>query len=97
MTCGILLTACLPGAGTLSAPGPVTALDLRTDSRTEPAGLETHHLRFSWCLEHAVRQSAWQVQVAEAENDVRAGQPALWDSGRSGECPQRTKNIGVGK
>jgi alpha-L-rhamnosidase len=85
--CQILALACLFATVALFAQtqsaktAPVAAVDLRTDTRVNPLGLAPQHLRFSWRIENAAGQTAWQVQVADSEKALLGNQPGLWDSG----------------
>jgi alpha-L-rhamnosidase len=62
--------------------GTLRALDLRTDTRVNPLGLEPHHLRFGWRLRDGDFQAAWQAQAASDPKLLTAGRPDLWDSGK---------------
>lgn len=56
------------------------ALNLRTNLRIEPLGVDTPHPEFDWQLPaSAVRQVAYQVQVSPSEGFEAT---VLWDSGR---------------
>jgi len=72
------------------------AVDLRTDTRVNPIGLEASHLQFSWRLQSIPHQSAWQLQVAGAEDLLAQGKPDLWDSGwREGDQTHRIRYEGT--
>ncbi|MBI2425526.1 MAG: family 78 glycoside hydrolase catalytic domain [Candidatus Hydrogenedentes bacterium] len=58
---------------------------LRTEGSTHPHGLSQPQPRLSWGLatrDPAQRQTAYQIQVAASERDLREGAPLLWDSGK---------------
>lgn len=66
----------------MTAPAP---LDLRTDTRTEPVGLDEPHPELAWRLPAGSTsgQVAWQVQVTTG--GFSRGRPAgevVWDSGK---------------
>jgi alpha-L-rhamnosidase len=83
----ILLLVLLPVIDLEAASG---AIDLRTDTRVNPIGLESRHLQFSWRLRDMERQGAWHVQVAGSEKLLTDGAPDLWDSGwREGDRAHR--------
>lgn len=78
VVCGILIL--VPTA--LRAQGPTR---LQVDNLTTPFGIDEPAPSFSWQLAdpmHGARQTAYQVQVAESEADLRAGRAGVWDSGR---------------
>jgi len=56
-------------------------VNLKTDSRVRPIGLEAKHLRFSWELAHPGLQTAWHIQVAKSELDAVKNEWTHWDSG----------------
>lgn len=61
-------------------PTPLAPIDLHTEYRTDPLGIDVRTPRFGWALTgggRGARQSAWQVQVGSAP-----GAADLWDSGR---------------
>ena len=70
-----------PAKSGVAAVGPcsVYPVDLKTEYRIHPLGIDTPHPRFSWKLRptdpmaHGQRQTAWQIAVAESEADLRAG------------------------
>jgi alpha-L-rhamnosidase len=58
---------------------------LRCEHRHDPLGLDAVRPRLSWILESEERgqtQSAYQVLVAGSEEDLRAEENLLWDSGK---------------
>lgn len=72
----VLLTA-----SSLSA----TPLDLRIDYRKNPLGIDDPTPRFSWrsdSSERNWRQSAYQIIVATAPENLRSGTADVWDSGK---------------
>ena len=91
-----LLACCLAGAATpaghgvrvqsrAGAPPRVTVTVLRTEYKENPLGIDVRQPRLGWLLHsdaRGVRQSAYQVRVARAQADLRAGRQLLWDSGR---------------
>jgi alpha-L-rhamnosidase len=82
------------GAFDLRAQAPTTVAALRTEYKQNPLGIDARQPRLAWQLRserRAVRQTAYQVRVAEALADLRAGRRLTWDSGRveSGESVHR--------
>ncbi|MGZ0709317.1 family 78 glycoside hydrolase catalytic domain [Coraliomargarita sp. W4R53] len=59
----------------------VSVIDLKTDSRVNPIGLEPMHLRYSWKIKGNVLQTARQIQVASSPERLKEGKSDLWDSG----------------
>ena len=60
-------------------------VNLRTEYKSNPLGIDARAPRLSWQLASASRgvmQSAYQVRVAATERDLRAGSKLVWDSGR---------------
>ena len=58
---------------------------LRCEHRRDPLGIDAVRPRLSWLLESEERgqtQSAYQVLVAGSEEDLRAEENLLWDSGK---------------
>jgi alpha-L-rhamnosidase len=72
----------------------VSVFKLRTEYKENPLGIDSPKPRLSWQIYgegRGVEQSAYQVRVAGSEQDLRAGKPLIWDSGRvnSDESVQR--------
>src|SRR5260370_1672935 len=64
---------------------PVKVLALRTEYKENPLGIDSRQPRLSWQLQgegRGIEQSAYQVRVAQSEQELRAGRPLIWDSGR---------------
>lgn len=60
-------------------------VNLRTEYKSNPLGIDARSPRLSWQLassSRGVMQSAYQVRVAATERDLRAGSKLVWDSGR---------------
>ena len=60
-------------------------MGLMTENVTGPVGVQLAAVRLSWRLETARRgtmQSAYQIQVASSDGNLKAGKFDLWDSGR---------------
>ena len=61
--------------------------DLRCEDLTEPLGIDSASPHFSWKIRalptdrQAVRQTAWQIQVASSLSLLKDGKADLWDSG----------------
>ena len=77
----------------LSAILPVTAglrpVELRTEYRVNPQGIDVPDPRFSWILEtddptvRGLAQSAYQILAASSAEMLDAGHGDLWDSGKT--------------
>lgn len=55
------------------------------ESRTNPIGIDAEHPRFSWQIttaEKNVLQNAFQIMVAETQEELKSGKNLLWDSGK---------------
>ncbi len=71
-------------ARSLAAP-PLTPVDLRCEYRTNPQGIEATQPRLTWELKGNKRgqlQTAYQILVAESQQDLDAEQNLCWDSGK---------------
>jgi alpha-L-rhamnosidase len=58
---------------------------LRTEYKENPLGIDAARPRLSWQIRSDARgvvQSAYQIQVARSERDLRSGRDLVWDSGR---------------
>ena len=94
---GLVATAPLHGEQR-AAPSPgagdgVEVVDLRTEYKVNPVGIDVVTPRLAWRLQatrRAVAQSAYEIRVAAAERDLTGRRP-LWNSGRvaSGDSVQR--------
>lgn len=76
---GLLLASMLLSTSISAAPPSV--VNLRTEYKVNPVGIDIRQPRLSWQLassERGVLQTAYQIQVAEDE----AFKSILWDSGR---------------
>ena len=85
-----LLGAAMPGLAAASRPPYAHLLSpsaLRCDNQSEPLAVAEAKPRFSWKLKasspalHAVKQTAYQIQVADSDHDSSAAGAVLWDSG----------------
>ena len=73
----------------LTSAGPMadglTVVNLRTEYKENPLGLDVLKPRLSWHLQsdrRGVLQTAYQLQVALNETDLTAGRNLLWDSNK---------------
>ena len=60
-------------------------LDLVTEYKTDPIGIDVKQPRLSWKIstnERGWRQSAYQMQVAASADDLRGSRAIIWDSGK---------------
>lgn len=76
-----------PSAATSAAASssPLQLIDLRTEYKPNPLGIDSVAPRLSWRLQgngRGIAQTAFQVYVAESDAALRAGKPLIWDSGR---------------
>jgi len=70
---------------TQPASPAVTVGSLRTEHKENPLGIDVRAPLLGWQLRsgaRGVRQTAYQVRVAQSEADLRAGRRLTWDSGR---------------
>jgi alpha-L-rhamnosidase len=68
-----------------ASPGTPKLAGLRTEYLVNPLGSDVRKPRLSWVIQSETRgfvQSAYQIQVARNERDLRAGSKLLWDSGK---------------
>lgn len=76
----LLLVGCkFPGAGSLEITEPTVEM------QKNPEGVSELNPRFSWQLnsdKQDVMQTAYQIEVAASEKDLKAGSALLWNSGR---------------
>ncbi|GIK74575.1 MAG: alpha-L-rhamnosidase [Chloroflexota bacterium] len=66
-------------------PAPISIQHLRTEYLENPLGIDARRLRLEWRIEADARgvvQSAYQVQVADALNNLTQGENLLWDTGK---------------
>ena len=71
--------------GGVPAASAMTVINLRTEYKENPVGIDARKPRLSWQLQSKARnvaQSAYQVRVAATERNLRAGRYLIWDSGR---------------
>ena len=80
-TAGLLAAPYVNSSLAVSSLSLIKVLDLQTDRRINPMGLEEHHLAFSWRIEHEDFQSGWQIQVASTLHNLESSLGDLWDSG----------------
>ncbi len=60
------------------------AVELKTEYKKNPLGMDNPKPRFSWQLEATARglkQMAYHLRVAKSERDLEAGKNLTWDSG----------------
>jgi alpha-L-rhamnosidase len=80
-------------AASAAAGDSVDVVDLRTEYKVNPVGIDVMTPRFGWRLQatrRAVSQSAYEIRVAAAQGELTGNRP-LWNSGRvaSGDSVQR--------
>lgn len=64
---------------------PVRLKNLRVEYKENPLGIDVLKPRLSWIIEsdgRGIKQSAYQLRVAQNERDLRSGRNLIWDSGR---------------
>ena len=57
---------------------------LRCEYKNNPIGIDVHKPRFFWKLssgDRSAMQSAYQINVAASEQDLKSGSSLIWDSG----------------
>jgi alpha-L-rhamnosidase len=78
--CFWLIMSCTQNDGA----GNVKLKDLQTEMRNNPEGIGMTKPRFSWKMTSNmpdVMQTAYQIEVAASEKDLKAGANLLWSSG----------------
>lgn len=83
LAAGLVLTPALLCA--IPAEAAVAVGELQCEHAVNPLGIDRPAPRLGWILvaeTRGVRQSAYQVQVAESPADWATGAKLLWDSGR---------------
>ncbi len=84
----IILVAALGvsvGGCSTFAEKDIAAQNLRCEYLVDPLGIDVVRPRLSWTLESATRgqeQKAWQVLVADSEENLKKGRADLWNSGK---------------
>ncbi len=82
LSAAILLTVTMLSVSCSSSEGPMTALDLKVEYKTNPY-IDDPIPRFSWILKDERRgqvQTAYQILVASSLKDLEAGKADMWDS-----------------
>ena len=77
------ITGCTTNNGT----GSFSVSSLQTETRDNPEGIGVANPGFSWQLKsdaQDVMQSAYQIEVAANEKDLKAGTNLLWSTGKVG-------------
>ena len=75
-----LMASCTSNDGA----GNIKLQDLQTEMRENPEGIEVANPRFSWKItsdKPDVMQTAYQIEVAASEKELKAGAHLLWSSG----------------
>ncbi len=98
---GMMLILCGCDVMTKSSivSGVVTVSELRCEYRVNPLGIDIVKPRLSWITESGQRgqmQSAYQILVADSEEDLGRNQSNLWDSGKV-ESEQSSQVVYEGK
>jgi alpha-L-rhamnosidase len=81
-----LLFSLLAFTAALQAASSLVVVNLRTEYKINPVGIDILRPRFSWELqsrERSVLQTAWQIRVAADPAELARGKNLLWDSGRT--------------
>ena len=69
---------------TASAATPARTERLLVDMKSNPEGIESPRPLFSWTIASDARdvtQTAYRIQVATSEADLKRGRNLVWDSG----------------
>ena len=72
-------------SGIAYASGSLQLTNLRTEYKTNPVGIDIMQPRLSWEIitsERNFMQTAYQIQAADNENDLKENKNLLWDSGK---------------
>jgi alpha-L-rhamnosidase len=73
------------GAKAAERATALSVFKLRTEYKENPLGIDSPKPRLTWQIQgegRGIAQSAYQVRVAGSEQDLRKGEPLIWDSGR---------------
>jgi alpha-L-rhamnosidase len=84
MAAGLLLVSCSTHRPLSHASAAVEVVDLRSELRVSPLGIDVRQPRLSWRLRSDVRgtlQTAYQLRVASSEAALLANSDFIWDSG----------------
>ncbi len=79
----IILLLCYPQVQSAQHSSDVQIINLRTEHKVNPIGIDVLQPRLSWEItsdRRDVSQSAYQVRAAESIEDLQAGNNLLWDS-----------------
>src|SRR3989442_9177217 len=86
LLCFVLLSGTLTMTPAAVTPAAKLALvALRTEYKENPLGIDIRKPRLSWQIQsdrRGILQTAYQIQVARNERDLRAGRTQQWDSGK---------------
>jgi len=79
-----LVLPMLPAAGAVAGTRPI---NLRCEYLENPLGIDVRKPRFNWQLapvagRRGLRQSAYQIRLADAPNRLSKDDAILWDSGK---------------
>lgn len=81
----IILFFCISMTVSLTAQNTFSVYNLTCEHEENPLGIETVKPRFSWQVNAQKRnfeQSAWQILVADSEEELKADNGNVWDSGK---------------
>lgn len=79
----LLLVLILSSFSLVSRSAKPVPIDLNTEYKINPLGIDIEKPRLSWKIEttdRAVMQTAYQIRAAASEKDLKAGKNLLWDS-----------------
>jgi alpha-L-rhamnosidase len=93
MAAGLILLSCATHRPLSHGSAAVDVVDLRSELRVSPLGIDVPQPRLSWRLRSDVRetlQTAYQLRVAASQAALLASSDLSWDTGRivSGESTQ---------
>jgi len=76
----------------------LTVTNLKCEYLENPLGMDKPLPRFSWYIssnQRGILQSAYQIIVSDAPEDISKGIGKIWDSGKISQISQRIWNIKV--
>ena len=87
LSVALIVTMWLPMTSTAfgQSDSDMEATHLRTEYANNPLGIDVTEPRLSWQLQSSERgqyQTAYQIQVASSESQLREDNPDMWDTGK---------------
>ncbi|MEU6602191.1 family 78 glycoside hydrolase catalytic domain [Streptomyces flaveolus] len=87
LTLGLVASSAASASPPYTGPQAVKVVDLRTDNKTEPVGIDDRDPLLAWKLEApghtaSTGQRAYQIRAAHSIDALQRGHADIWDSGK---------------